>query len=375
MTMVAVLEMAGTTPVMVAVSVAVPGVAAVVKVKAATPSELVVPVAVVPVGNDPRSVERVTPIPPAGFEPLVTFTATDVVVVPFAGNRVRAGVISMPRPEAVSVQTPDLQRKVGEPTWHCWFSQAVSAQSMFPLQSLSLPSLQVVSVDSVGTHEAAPTQVDGVVLEQVPVPPPEGTQAWVGHAASAVQSTRHTVASAPKLMDTWATAVPCVAVTSAVPAQFRSVEASQVTSVSVPVAPGTVAVAPPPVNVPRLVLTETGPPEVSVTVSVTEFVPFATTAFFEAVMPTEVTGPLDVSFDFLQPAKEAEMHKAAASVQALVFMDCSPRRIGIAKNPRRVIFTRADGRPSTSKFHFERGVPHAWDSGWTARYVGGHGLG
>ena len=34
--------------------------------------------------------------------------------VPFAGSRVRAGVTSMPSPEAVSVQTPDLQRKVGE---------------------------------------------------------------------------------------------------------------------------------------------------------------------------------------------------------------------------------------------------------------------
>jgi len=228
-------------------------------------------------------------MPGAGCAALVTLTATGVVVVPSAGNRVRAGVTSMARPDVVSVQAPDLQRKVGDPAWQGWLLQAASPQSTLPLQSLSTWSEQLVSVvapTGLGVQEAAAVQVDGIVPEQVPVPPLAGVQARVAQPASAVQSARHTAASAPKVIETEAALPEWLALTVAVPAQTASVAASQVVRTSVADAPVTVAVLVPPGNVPRLVVTVTGPPAVSVTVSVSVLTPFATTAVFAAVMPT-----------------------------------------------------------------------------------------
>ena len=73
--------------------------------------------------------------------------------------------------------------------------QSVSAQSVVPSQSLSTPSLQVVSVAPVGVHvQLVPTQVD-VPVQAGPVPqrqvPPEQRLAWVGLQAE------HVVPGAP----------------------------------------------------------------------------------------------------------------------------------------------------------------------------------
>jgi hypothetical protein len=170
----------------------------------------------------------------------VTRAATVVVAVPLAGSRVRAGVSSRARPVVVSVQAPDLQRKVGEPARHGWSAQLVSSQSMSPSQSSSSPSLQLASVvapGGVGVQAAAAVQAEGVVEEQVPVPPPLIAQLRVAHPGSAVQSPAQIVASAPKVMVTESKLPPWVARTRALPAQAVSTLASQVISARLPEAP------------------------------------------------------------------------------------------------------------------------------------------
>lgn len=162
-------------------------------------------------------------MPAWGVPLLVTVTTTGVVATPSAGSRVLPGATWMARPEETSVQAPDWQRKVGDPLWQACPSQAVSAQSIFPLQSLSTPSVQLTSVVDPGGlgAQTGGVQTEGVAPVHVPAPPPVSVQAWLAHPASTPQSAAQS-SRPPKVIETWLDDAPAVARTTAVPAHESS---------------------------------------------------------------------------------------------------------------------------------------------------------
>jgi hypothetical protein len=276
----------GGNAVSAAVIVAVPEVVLAVNVNRAVPFASVAADAGVIV---PRVVETEMLMFGAGSVPDVMVISTSVWVVPFAGSRVRTGVTVTPSPLAMSVHTLFLQTKLGEPARQGLPSQLESLQSVWPLQSLSIPSLQLVSVVAVGGLgvQAWPVaQVLGAVEEHAPVPPPVRLHASPTQPGSAVQLVRHVEAIDPNLIVTEAVPAEPLAVTTASPTH-PGVLPLQVWRTRVPLAPLTIVLLVPlDTNVPRVVVTVTEPLPVLVMVIVTVLVPFATTELAEAVTPT-----------------------------------------------------------------------------------------
>jgi hypothetical protein len=265
----------------------------------------------------------------AGSVPEVTATTTVVVVVPFAGSRVRPGVTVIASPEARSVHAPDTHTDVAEVVLQACPSHAASAQSTSPLQSLSIVSVQLVSVVALAglrVHAGAALHADGEVAEQVPVPPAGSVQERPAHPVAAPQFVPQADARETKLTDAVVEPLVLEAVTVAAPAHPTFVPESQVVSVTVavvtPEPAGTTYDVTPPGNVPRLAVRVTAAAPVSLTVKLTVFVPFATTEVAEGVsvmVGAAGAGECPPS-SCLQPATDTTRHSAAAIFQIRAFI-------------------------------------------------------
>jgi hypothetical protein len=181
---------------------------------------------------------------------------------------------------------------------------------------------QLSSYPAVGVHAGAAWHVDPGVLVQVPAPPPT-VQARPAQPGSALQFVRQAVATGTNWIDAESLPLTLVAVTTAV-----SEQPLQVRSTTVPAPPEIVAVVSPDgSNVPAVVDSATVAPPVSVTVTFTVLVPFATTEGTDALTSTLGGwggGGVALSFSSAHPDAMIERHSAVAADQAGTLMCGTP---------------------------------------------------
>jgi hypothetical protein len=100
----------------------------------------------------------------------------------------------------MSVHAPFLQANVGDPALHGWPAQEDSAQSLFPLQSLSIPSEQLVSVVALAGLGVQALPAVQAPDAQTPAAPPESVQVALSQVESAAQLAWHATARDTKEM-------------------------------------------------------------------------------------------------------------------------------------------------------------------------------